>query len=720
MIGVCCLTPFAGLLVPDGRTLPDGPSRDFVLYQLPIREYARREILAGRFPLWIAEIGTGLPLHAGQQASLCHPLLTPLVLVCGALYALNLCLFLHLALSYAGVYCLARYLRISAPASSLAGIVATWSGFAVNHLMAGHVALILQYALVPWFFLALAVLLRQPALLPALGLAGTAFVLAVSGHPQVFYYTLLFAGLWAAGSLAAGSARRAPARSIAWMLAAALLGLLASSAQLLPAMELARDGMGASFRSLADFPTQHALSGLDIVRLIAPNLAGNPFGGPEGFGVGENFHERVVYLGLLTPLLACYGLTRVGAARWQWGAAALATLALAVSLGDSTPVFGWLVQVMHGLGLFRCPGRVFGVTSVLAALLAARGLDGLVLREGAAYDGRRLAVVAVVWCLATLAGTALAENIDGVSWRAYAAFARAHLVHTAAVPAAIAMITVAALWFAWRSGRNRPRVAYSLVALAALADLGCNNVRNFSLGRQAPVLLPEPLVAQGLPRRFVEGSAGAGLGREQLRYSHLVPAAIAARRQLLGTKEGGVLPAATERLFRAVQSNAGVTLALAGCDYACSSVDGRCQPLAEPLPRLRFFSDANAALVDIAVEEAGEDDLRRMRQHMTGEIRIVEDAEQRIAIEIDAPVPGRLTLADTWYPGWKASVDGVEVAIEPAHGVFRAIHVPEGRHRVVFNYDSRVFRLGVIVSAATIILSCGLLVIGLRQKVGQR
>lgn len=716
LVAVFCLAPFAGLLIRDERTLPGGMSGDFAAYQLPIRAYARAEMVSGRFPLWVPYLAGGLPLHAGQQASLCHPLLMPLVLAVGAEYGLKLCLFAHFLIGFAGAFCLARYYGISRPGSSLAALLTTWSGFAVNHLIAGHITLILQYALMPWFFLALEVLLRRPGPLPATALAGLAACLAVSGHPQVFYYSLLLGSLWATGSLVAGAARRVRRRALAWGLIAATLAFLLSAIQTIPSLELARNGVSESFRSRGNFPSQHALSGLDFVRLIAPNIAGNPFTGPKGFGVGENFHERVVYLALITPLLALYGLSRARAMRWQWGAAALTVLSLAIALGDSTPAFKPLSNVVPGLGLFRCPGRVFGVASIFVALLAARGLDALVRGCARARSTRWIPIIAAIWCLANLGGWALLENKDGVGWHSYVLYARQNLVGDVIVWVPLAGATLAVLAFAWRLGAQRRGAAYVLAVLLVMLDLGWNNVRSFHLEPPPHVRLPQGLLSAGLPRRFVQAPVSASVSTNQLRYSTLVPAALEAHRQLLGTKEGGVLPASTERLFHAAAGNARVVLNVAACDYACSADGATCEPLEPPLPRLRFFSEADAAVVDVPIERIDAGDVQRMRERMHDNARTIVDEPQRLELDLDAPTAGRLVLADTWYPGWRATVDGNPVAIDRVHGVFRSVRLPPGKHRIAFVFDPLSFRIGLAGTLAGIVIWLGLLVYAIRRK----
>jgi hypothetical protein len=58
-----------------------------------------------------------------------------------------------------------------------------------------------------------------------------------------------------------------------------------------------------------------------------------------------------------------------------------------------------------------------------------------------------------------------------------------------------------------------------------------------------------------------------------------------------------------------------------------------------------------------------------------------------ITIVADAPAGGGMVLLnDVWHPWWRARVDGEEVEIMKANGIFRAVVIPSGRHRVRFTF----------------------------------
>ena len=74
-----------------------------------------------------------------------------------------------------------------------------------------------------------------------------------------------------------------------------------------------------------------------------------------------------------------------------------------------------------------------------------------------------------------------------------------------------------------------------------------------------------------------------------------------------------------------------------------------------------------------------------------------------MTIEATATNLGYLVLTDTFYPGWKATVDGESVPILQANYLFRAVPISPGRHTVMFEYAPQSFALGLSITAATLV-----------------
>jgi hypothetical protein len=85
----------------------------------------------------------------------------------------------------------------------------------------------------------------------------------------------------------------------------------------------------------------------------------------------------------------------------------------------------------------------------------------------------------------------------------------------------------------------------------------------------------------------------------------------------------------------------------------------------------------------------------------TAKILRYENDLVRIATSSDNE--GILILADSYYPGWKAFVDGREEVIRRANLFFRAVPLPAGDHIVEFRYEPKSFAIGLAISAATLV-----------------
>jgi uncharacterized membrane protein YfhO len=90
-----------------------------------------------------------------------------------------------------------------------------------------------------------------------------------------------------------------------------------------------------------------------------------------------------------------------------------------------------------------------------------------------------------------------------------------------------------------------------------------------------------------------------------------------------------------------------------------------------------------------------------LREHLSGtknKVEFISESNNRLHLQMTAAENGLLVLSDTYYPGWKAFVDGKETKIYRADYTFRAIPLNAGAHRVEFVYDPISFKLGTLFS----------------------
>ncbi|HTL70514.1 MAG TPA: YfhO family protein [Candidatus Eisenbacteria bacterium] len=108
-------------------------------------------------------------------------------------------------------------------------------------------------------------------------------------------------------------------------------------------------------------------------------------------------------------------------------------------------------------------------------------------------------------------------------------------------------------------------------------------------------------------------------------------------------------------------------------------------------PSAALYLDDGPESAGVSAAEAG------------GEARITRYSPNRVEMDASATAGAPwLFFSDTWYPGWKAAVDGLPVRIYRANYAFRALCLEPGRHRVVWEYDPPLFKAGIGISLLTL------------------
>ena len=83
-------------------------------------------------------------------------------------------------------------------------------------------------------------------------------------------------------------------------------------------------------------------------------------------------------------------------------------------------------------------------------------------------------------------------------------------------------------------------------------------------------------------------------------------------------------------------------------------------------------------------------------------VTIAAYTAEQVALRADVAAPALLILADTFYPGWQATVDGAPVPVLRANLMFRAIALPAGQHDVVLTYRPASWQQGSLISLLTL------------------
>lgn len=86
--------------------------------------------------------------------------------------------------------------------------------------------------------------------------------------------------------------------------------------------------------------------------------------------------------------------------------------------------------------------------------------------------------------------------------------------------------------------------------------------------------------------------------------------------------------------------------------------------------------------------------------------KVVKRTGNSVVIDAQAACRGMLVLADTFYPGWVATVDDRSARIWPAYNALRGVIVGPGSHRVVFRYRPASAIVGGILSLLGVFGAC--------------
>lgn len=96
------------------------------------------------------------------------------------------------------------------------------------------------------------------------------------------------------------------------------------------------------------------------------------------------------------------------------------------------------------------------------------------------------------------------------------------------------------------------------------------------------------------------------------------------------------------------------------------------------------------------------DTVSKIKPIQSVKYEIYENQESLINVKTDRD--GMLFVSDSYYPGWRAFIDGKETKIYTADFAFRAIEIPKGEHKVKMIYEPKSFSDGIKISVVSLVL----------------
>jgi hypothetical protein len=691
---------------------PGANSFDLRFQYFPLYEISFGALAEGRLPVWNPFHLTGLPWLATLQAGFFYPphavyLLLPTGAALAVIHAV------HLALIAVTTALFARRMGLAPAAAVLAAVLFTlcgtlqWWLFWPNMLEAA--------AWLPLGCLAVQGIARGEGRRPVALLALATGMSLLAGHTQVTVFllytwaTLLFAlRVAAAGILGFGA-------PVAWFALALLVGLVVSGIQTLPTFEFTREGT----RAAGGLTREAARSvGAPRLELVHQAIAGTRL----SFGA--------VALALAPAALWVRSQRRL--AVWALG---LGGVSAALALGSGT---AWmdLYLAIPGIGWFRQPHRLLFLSQFCAAMACGVTLDGLLRREIGplipAVLAGALAAGAAIQGAAGAAGAAAAVAVGVALWwatpRLPSAWPAGALLAVAALDLMVSLPLREPLPYAasWAAGIRRDvdwyrrlaelagpdRVAWALwrdpgTKLAQRYGLRrIDGFEAFSFRRQEEYFRYLQYGATEPPRAGVFFSGGVLLPADPAR----APLAtwyddMAGRRRLLDLAAARWFSVPKRLRFDEAEA-ARRFVERAGLEPS-DVADGRFVLYENPRSLPRAFVTYRALpappTAELLRRLADPDFDPLVQSYVEGDpgiaagdattprgspVTITRDEETAVEVQADLVAPGLLVLSDAYGGGWRARVDGEETPLLPANHLYRGVRVPQGSHRVSFEYQA--------------------------------
>lgn len=130
------------------------------------------------------------------------------------------------------------------------------------------------------------------------------------------------------------------------------------------------------------------------------------------------------------------------------------------------------------------------------------------------------------------------------------------------------------------------------------------------------------------------------------------------------------------------------------------------------LPDRREFDPETTALIDERVAWSA----TAATTGASGTVSIDQWTDGLLSMHVDAPAPRFLVIAESFYPGWTARIDGEPTPIIRTNVAFQGIRVPAGRHTVIFSFASNSMRVGLASGGLGLAVLAAYIVVALRSR----
>jgi len=750
--GFVFLAPFILFLIPllEGKVIFWGTAG---LQFIPWRTYGYALLSEGVFPFWNPLNGMGAPLFANYQTAFLYPLswiLYPFYLAGGApalAWAYTLLVAVHLGIAGIGTALLLREMGVNTRGQVIAALAFSFCGYFVAR--ASFFSMIWAGVWLPWLIWAIERLIKSEKFSQQwqwmIGLALIAANQLLAGHAQLTFYSFVFAGSWIVFRVAKISLWKTKLKIVTLLALGMVLAFLIASVQLIPTLEY----LLQSQRSDAvdyEYAMNYSLWPWRLLGFLLPDLFGNPGRGNYwGFGA---YWEDALYIGLLPILLSLHSLNSLFSrkpvadfdyekrrmVKFLW---MIIIFAIVLSLGKNTPVFPWLYRHVPGFDMFQAPTRWMLLAVFSLALLAGLGAHSWGYPTAAGIKRLRLLAAAsvAVGIGAMVAGIVLPQ-IEQTFIRSFLTFGvllflisilalftpgegefnhkRRKLWEGFAVGIMVVDLWVAgaysnpfmeASFFNSSASVSKPLENHARIYIPStvenrlkfekyllFSDFNANS--NWDEIKLLP--LPNMNLLLGVPMVNNFDPLVTNRYNQWMDWlNNLVP--VESQNYLEKIGVGSVVQLGNHLDWHVIPLQPQSRIMW----RACQRVAGKDENVLKSMVLQQMEFSGGEECIIVEAEDQCKIASDQIGANTT--IEVLRDEVNLIEVAVRTNSTGWLRFADSWYPGWDATIDGQSASVERVDYLFKGVCVPAGNHIITFRYLPTAFPLVLWASLGTLI-----------------
>ncbi|MDO8657196.1 MAG: YfhO family protein [Candidatus Levybacteria bacterium] len=670
---------------------------------LPLKTLLASDLKNHQLPLWSEKTYAGHPVLAETTTGALFPLSITLFYLFPTNFAYNLEMTIVFFLTGFFTYIFCRSIKLSNQASLFPSLAFTFSGFFITHIIND----IILDAIV-WFPLSLFLIekLYQTLKLKYSIFLGIIFSFQIlSGNAQMAFYCIFISALYFLFKLFFNPQKKKLYPLFCFSVAIVIAFSL-SAIQLIPTFEylkLSNRSSGLKAETIEEFPYHPQ----ELITFILPNIYGNPRGDTYNppFPVRGIFWENTAYVGILTLILALLSILKIRKNN-QIFFYFLLVFSLLLALGKYSPLNTLLL--LPPFNFFRIPSRFLFFSSFSLIILAGLTMD-MFLKKIKSIRHRYI-IGAIITLIVLTDLFIFGYNYNSVysakQWTSPSQTAefikqdlsffriynidlstnyKEHPFRKARLKANGWSSDLKPYYYLLNWIIPKTNLTYGLNHAGATFALNLKRSEKFDL------LIGENILELDGNEKKISPLSLKLLSLLGIKY-FISPDLINQDNIILKFSTNNSI----EPTFRVYENTNVLPHAFLVSNSKVITDENH---ILNELKK-ENFDPLKTVILEKQVELNTKNNLDIKKDKI---ISITEGKNGNVKIKAQTSNPSFLVLTDTYYPGWKAIVNGKEEEILKADYRFRAIKLNPGENNIEFIYDPLSFKIGAVITGTTIL-----------------